>query len=524
MDEPKVVGNADAVCDRLGDLAAAAVPGAERAPDARQWAAIATKLERRTSWRPRWRAAAWCGLGLVFALVWFSSRRTLEYRAENCGTAADGTLFAASAGAIAFADGSRIDLGAGTRMRVAPLRFAAGAELALGEGEARVAVVHRAGARWTVLAGPFHVEVTGTRFTVRWSSQPGSFHLALQEGEVRVSGGALAGPTILRSGQTLEADARGSTAGPTGAPAAPPPADEQARSPARSAEPPAAAGPPSPNGRVQPPAAQPRRHNEASPTSPRAEPGAHAETPRPAPTPAPASAAAPSVHPAPAEPAGNAEPALAMSPPAPPPPPVALPPPAAGVRVSPAPRRITIDADGSLAGGLGGYLWFAGGADTNFSTPAQRRAHARLAATGGQFCVRGTIAGLRCVNENLPQMRCNWEHNWGAQIGFLVKADGTAWGQDAAGAIALEFHGRSTSYRLNAHRHSDPPGKVFCIEDYQSGQSAKPAMFKSECWADRGETLADFKDVDAFNLHLLSSTEYRAFRFCLAGIELRPAP
>jgi hypothetical protein len=107
-------------------------------------------------------------------------------------------------------------------------------------------------------------------------------------------------------------------------------------------------------------------------------------------------------------------------------------------------------------------------------------------------------------------------------IGLNVKADGKAWGEAAAGAIAVEFHGRSSNYRLITHRNGDPDEKIFCVDNYKSGQIAKPSMFKSQCWADQGETLPDFKSVDQFNLQFPSGMAYVAFRYCITGVQLLP--
>jgi hypothetical protein len=130
------------------------------------------------------------------------------------------------------------------------------------------------------------------------------------------------------------------------------------------------------------------------------------------------------------------------------------------------------------------------------------------------------VAGLRCVNENVPQARCNWDRNWGVAIGFTVKATDAAWGDDAAKAIAIEFHGRSASYRLNAHRKGEPLEKIYCVENYKSGQRVTPSMFKSRCWDNAGAPLPDFKNVDLFNLQFPSGMQYVAFRYCVSGIHV----
>jgi hypothetical protein len=167
-----------------------------------------------------------------------------------------------------------------------------------------------------------------------------------------------------------------------------------------------------------------------------------------------------------------------------------------------------------------GFAWLARGEGTHLSVPISHEEHGPLLPDANGLCASGTVAGLRCVNEKTPQARCNWDRNWGVAIGFNVKPEGQAWGDDAAKAIAMEFHGHSASYRLNAHRKGDPEQKNYCIEDYRSGQMVTASRFKSRCWADEGETLPSFKDVDLFNLQFMSGMEYVAFRYCISGIRI----
>jgi hypothetical protein len=177
---------------------------------------------------------------------------------------------------------------------------------------------------------------------------------------------------------------------------------------------------------------------------------------------------------------------------------------------------------GQLANGLTGETWVAGGDGTSFSTPASWEDRAHLRPEAGLLCASGTVAGQVCVNENLPKMHCNWDRNWGVTIGWHTRADQKAWGNEAAGAIAVEFRGRTASYRLNAHLKGDPNEKLYCIENYKSGQVVRPSMFKSECWHDKGGTLTDFQQVDLFDLHFPSGMNYVAFRYCVSGITLLP--
>lgn len=502
MDERNAESPADGVCERLGDLAATAVPASDLAPDQRQWTAIEGRLTARTSsWRSPSRllpAFALAAVALVGGGLWLYARRPLAYRVDSCAVAADGALTSTGAGSVAFADGSQVTLASGTRLRVRPLPFAVGAELTLEAGEARLAVVHRASARWAVLAGPFRVEVTGTRFALRWSQQRGRLRVAMQEGSVRITGGPLAGSTLLHAGQALEGSATdvsvvSAEAGPGASETAP-----AARAPTVSPGPPQTAD-------VQTEVAPAsRRHQKGSPARSKPTRLGGSETTRRAPA-------------RPDETRTLALPALpALAPSAAP---VDTPSPAP---VRSAPHWISIDADGRLSEGMTGFAWLAGGAGTTLSSTVVHAEHARLLPKDGELCARGTIAGMRCVNDKLPQMRCNWDKNWGVALGLFVRADRKAWGEEAAAAIAVDFHGRTNRYRLNAHRAGDPKEKVYCIYDYQSGQIARPGMFRSACWDGKGEALSDFKSVDQFTLHLPSGLEYMAFRYCIAGVQVIP--
>jgi TolA-binding protein len=103
---------------------------------------------------------------------------------------------------IRFSDGSRLDLMAGARGRVATVD-AHGARVMLDDGEAYVDVVPREGARWLFDAGPFLVRVQGTEFTLAWKADEGRLDLRLQKGAVSVTGPVSEQAIALRAGQWL---------------------------------------------------------------------------------------------------------------------------------------------------------------------------------------------------------------------------------------------------------------------------------------------------------------------------------
>jgi ferric-dicitrate binding protein FerR (iron transport regulator) len=100
-------------------------------------------------------------------------------------------------------DGTTVELAPGGRAAVSS-RSRAGADVRLLAGRARFAVVHRAGARWRAMAGPVTVDVTGTKFELAWGPAHQAIAITLHEGAVRVSGGSLSLPRVLRRAETLE--------------------------------------------------------------------------------------------------------------------------------------------------------------------------------------------------------------------------------------------------------------------------------------------------------------------------------
>lgn len=488
----------DPVCERLGALAARAAPGESGRADARQWAAIDARLDRH-AWR---RARLWPAVALSMAAVGLVAflvvRRPLGYRVQGCAEISDGASCAGAQGTVSFSDGTQVALDAQTRIHIEPLRFGAGASIALDEGSANLAVVHRAGAHWTVNAGPFRVEVTGTRFRVAWSRAEQAVSVSVTEGEVHVSGGSLGQTAVLRAGQSLHAglaaepnrglQAPSADSGASGAVAAisktaPAPVAVSARSAGRRTD----AAPRPSSARSQPerarvseaePGRGPQRSSSLAWFEPRlddastrlgGEIGTESERP-----------------------------------------------------ITPRPSAVSFAPDGTLSGAMTGMTWLARGDGTRLSAPMVHERFVQLRAQSEGLCTSGTVAGLRCVNEDTPKARCNWDTNWGVSIGFRVRDDEQAWGDGAPKRIAIDFHGRQARYRLNVHRKGDPHEKNYCIEAYRSGQAVTPSMFKTRCWEDAGESLADFALVDSFNLQFSSGMEYVAFHYCISAIRVVP--
>ncbi|HEV3192390.1 MAG TPA: FecR domain-containing protein, partial [Polyangiaceae bacterium] len=167
-----------------------------------------TQTDRPHSWlRTRWPAYFAVGAAaLVLGVVLFVSRKAapiaLTYRLA--GAVADrGYLqlpdLTASA-EVSFSDGSRIRIEPTTSARIASVN-ADGAHLVLERGLLDVDVVHRAGAAWTIEAGPYEVAITGTAFSMSWDSD--ELTVAMIRGSVVVKGPLATSGVAVLAGEKL---------------------------------------------------------------------------------------------------------------------------------------------------------------------------------------------------------------------------------------------------------------------------------------------------------------------------------
>jgi TolA-binding protein len=108
---------------------------------------------------------------------------------------------------LRFSEGTEIDLGPGSKGRVAEVT-PEGARVVLATGVLRARVVHQPQASWTVVAGPYAIEVTGTAFDVGWSTEGERLELSLHDGSVIVRGPSLRDGLRVAAGQRLVAHAR----------------------------------------------------------------------------------------------------------------------------------------------------------------------------------------------------------------------------------------------------------------------------------------------------------------------------
>jgi FecR protein len=484
------VNASEARCHLLGELAARAAE--ERPPDLRQWA----EIERALAGRPRLPRRRWLVLlspVLAGLALWIAVGQTLGHGSQPCSLASDDSLSAPANRECTLAsdDGTRITLGKATRGQLRALGRT-GAELLLQNGHADLSVVHRPGVRWEVLAGRFKVRVTGTRFQVDWSPEQGHLGLGVSQGEVSVSGGSLRDRRV-RAGETIEVDtapggADSADLGLSSMRAAPAPVKAAAAKINKdSAETTAGPGPAASSERKRgAPGSKPVVRNSPLVAKPAA------------PTPIAAPPTEPPI--AVLEPAAKAWPASDAEDDAP----------------APGKGRLTVGANGKLADGAGGPVLAIGGVGTTFSAGSLSD---HLYLDHDMLCTRGKIAELTCADEKIPTTRCNWATNWGVEIQWQPRTNGKAWGS-AASSLAIEYRGKTSPYRLVAHRQGDPLEKVYCIENYRSGQTVAPSEFKLDCWNPGGASLSDFTRIDSFSLQVASRETSRRFNFCLSAVSL----
>lgn len=155
-------------------------------------------------------AAAVLSFAIIAGALLLQKPSPLEYRVSGPVVTSEGWLgVPADRGALSlrFSEGTEIDLGPGSKGKVADVT-PEGARVVLGTGMLHARVVHRARTRWTVAAGPYSIEVTGTAFDVGWSTSGERLELRLHDGSVVVRGPSLHDGLRVAAGQRLVAHAR----------------------------------------------------------------------------------------------------------------------------------------------------------------------------------------------------------------------------------------------------------------------------------------------------------------------------
>ncbi len=169
--------------------------------------------------RPRRRMKLWVALSAAAAVVLALTLRLsipepeLRFDAGGKRGGAGDRLAAPPHAALPvdFSDGSQLTLSRAARARVIELD-ARGAHVLLEHGTLRANVTHAERTRWQFAAGPFHIDVVGTRFELGWEPSAGSFQLSLQEGSVRVKGPNVREGCVVSAGDAVHVSLDGGSA------------------------------------------------------------------------------------------------------------------------------------------------------------------------------------------------------------------------------------------------------------------------------------------------------------------------
>jgi FecR protein len=184
-----------------GGQRAAAIEGARRQLPTLSASRPSAAPGRRLGFAVAFAAAA----GLL--LVWFVRRPgPLEFNVNGNAGVAQTWLAAPSSQplAVAFSDGTQLSVGPSSRARVVDTDQH-GADIALESGSLHAQVVHTPKSAWRIIAGPFTIRVTGTRFDAAWDPASQDFSLAVLEGSVMVSGSIVGNERPVRAGERLAA-------------------------------------------------------------------------------------------------------------------------------------------------------------------------------------------------------------------------------------------------------------------------------------------------------------------------------
>jgi hypothetical protein len=168
------------------------------------------------------------------AAVWlFLTPCVVSYAVSGAG-AGEGTIGAALVAPasapmeLRFSDGSAVTLPPRASAHVDALTRD-GATVAIEDGTLEVSVIHRAHTHWSVQAGGYRIQVTGTRFAAGWDPKARTLTVSMHEGSVLVTGPGITEPVRVVTGQRLRACASGADLGLESAPL--PPAAEAAPTP-----------------------------------------------------------------------------------------------------------------------------------------------------------------------------------------------------------------------------------------------------------------------------------------------------
>jgi hypothetical protein len=196
----------DKTTAELVELARRELRGDSVLSDEAGFARLQMRMARpRRGWASGWVAgtaglAAAVAVGAMLLLTPGSNNITFEVAGGRVGE--HGQVIGGEATRIRFSDGSEAALERGAEAQIANLTEH-GAAVVLKRGKMRVQIAKKPHAAWTVEAGPYDVQVTGTAFDVSWSNQAQAFDLRMESGAVIVTGPLAVSGIPLRAGQHM---------------------------------------------------------------------------------------------------------------------------------------------------------------------------------------------------------------------------------------------------------------------------------------------------------------------------------
>lgn len=150
--------------------------------------------------------AAITTLTLVSGATWLMTTRSSAPSIATTGALIAGSSEPIRAvmtpGGLQFSDGTQVNVAPGASAYVVALD-PRGGKLRLERGAITASFRHREQTRWIVDTGAVEIEVTGTRFDVRWEPDTSYFALSMREGSVVLRGCGLDGRTA-RAGDVIE--------------------------------------------------------------------------------------------------------------------------------------------------------------------------------------------------------------------------------------------------------------------------------------------------------------------------------
>lgn len=185
----------------------------ETAPASNEEAGCAEFLTRASRGHPprrRWPLLITAALvfGALIVIVVWPTQRMLSFSTTN-GPGTEQAWLATDPATelpLSFSEGSLVVIRPDSRGRVERLN-ANGASFLLERGAVRAHVVHRqSGTDWSFLAGPFQVQVTGTRLSVEWDPARERFSVRVDDGGVVVKGPMLEGSRSVKAGERCVVD------------------------------------------------------------------------------------------------------------------------------------------------------------------------------------------------------------------------------------------------------------------------------------------------------------------------------